>query len=70
MITDRFQIKKTALIIVLLSLFSVNSLFAANGAIIIEPVDIHLEYVNPNLPTVSDVEQLTIHGVEYRNTTD
>ena len=70
MITDRFQIKKTALIIVLFSLFSVNSLFAANGTIIIEPVDIHFEKVDSNLPTVYDVQQLTFFGVEYRNTTD
>ncbi|MBW2661887.1 MAG: hypothetical protein JRD93_07860 [Deltaproteobacteria bacterium] len=70
MITDRFQIKKTALIIALLSLFSVNSLFANNGSIIMEPVVIHLELVNQALPTVSDVKQLTFFGVEYRNTTD
>ncbi|MBE9571413.1 MAG: hypothetical protein IMF11_12350 [Proteobacteria bacterium] len=70
MITDRFQIKKIALIIALLSLFSVNSLFAANGTIIIEPVDIHFENVDSTLPTVYNVEQLTFFGVEYRNTTD
>lgn len=70
MTTDRFQIKKIVLIIALLSFFSVNSLFAANGTIIIEPVDIHFEKVDLSLPTVCGVQQLTFFGVEYRNTAD
>lgn len=34
------------------------------------PVDIHLEKVNSNLPTLPQIDEITLRGVEYRNTAD
>lgn len=44
---------------------------AINGVpFIAAPVDLHFELVDPSLPTVHDLDQLTFYGVEYRNTAD
>lgn len=44
--------------------------YSVEGTIELGPVDMHFERVDPSLPTVADVNALTVYGLENRITTD
>jgi hypothetical protein len=62
------KMTKVLIFMMLLSLSVIPNVFAQNGAIILQPVDMHFELVDAGLPTVLDVDRLVFTGLEYRNT--
>jgi cysteine-rich repeat protein len=64
------KMTKVLIFMMLLSLSVIPNVFAQNGAIILQPVDMHFELVDAGLPTVLDVDKLVFTGIEYRNTSN